>query len=57
MGYDERQRAIDCLAAEVCVEGDDPDDLYIDDSEYMGNLAEEIEECALKQRAEELKNG
>jgi hypothetical protein len=48
VGYDERQRAIDCLAKEVNINTDNPHDVFIDDLEFGDDLIEEIGERALE---------
>ncbi|RDJ35059.1 MAG: hypothetical protein DWQ19_09495 [Crenarchaeota archaeon] len=47
--YNERDRAIECLASEVGVDIEDPDNPFIDDPEFGDSLMEEIAEAALEQ--------
>lgn len=54
VGYDERQRAIDLLAKEVCVNTDNPDDIFIDDSEFGSDLIDEIGDRAIELAKEQL---
>jgi len=55
VGYDERDRAIDCLASEITVHIDG-DKFFIDDDDCLEGIPDEISDRALEMAEQKAKN-